>query len=282
MRPTKAPSYANRLSECEDKGVVGLKEVRDRARQRDINLNKLCQLVRASKFVIVLTGAGISTSAGIADFRGPTGVWTKERLAEKKKGKKAKLQQEAEEEEEDNSFELAVPTRTHLALTKLCNNNVVRGVISQNVDGLHMRSSLPRSRLVELHGNVFLERCNLCKHEVLHTTDVGGVGCKPTGNACPECARGKLHDTVLDWDTPIDQEYLDLAEEWMRSADLVLCLGTSLRIVPAANLPLLMDQAGKLVIVNLQPTPLDAKADLLLRCEVDLVMDRLEREFGGA
>ncbi|KAH9259652.1 hypothetical protein BASA81_002074 [Batrachochytrium salamandrivorans] len=278
MRPTKAPSYANRLSECEDKGVVGLKEIRDRARQRDINLNKLCKLVRDSKSVIVLTGAGISTSAGIADFRGPTGVWTKERLAEKK-GKKAKLQQQADEE--DNSFELAVPTKTHLVLTKLCNNNVVRGVISQNVDGLHMRSLLPRNRLVELHGNVFLERCNLCKHEVFHKTDVGGVGCKPTGNVCPQCPKGKLHDTVLDWDTPIDQEYLDLAEEWMRGADLVICLGTSLRIVPAANLPLLMDQAGKLAIVNLQPTPHDAKADLLLRCEVDLAMDRLEREFGG-
>lgn len=273
MLPTRPPSYAARLSECEDKGIVGLKEIRDRSRHTDIKLTKLVKMIKQSKSIVVLTGAGISTSAGIADFRGPNGVWTKEKQAKKLKKQTSPL-------DEDKSFENALPTKTHLVLTKMCNLGMITGLISQNVDGLHMRSEFPRKKLVELHGNVFLEQCSRCKHEVFHRTDVGGVGCKPTGRSCPECRTGKLHDTVLDWDTPIDDELIKQAEEWMRNADLVLCLGTSLRIVPAANLPMLMETTtGKLVIANLQPTPLDGKADLVLHCEVDIVMERLEQEF---
>ena len=155
------------------------------------------------------------------------------------------------------------------------------------MDGLHLRSNLPRRALAELHGNVFVEKCESCGHEIFHEQDLGGMGCRPTGNRCPECNTGALHDTVLDWDTPISEAEMAIAEEQVALADMVLCLGTSLRIIPAAELPLLVGSArddadeedGKICIVNLQDTPLGSRADLVLHCKVDEVMQYLLDSF---
>ena len=85
---------------------------------------------------------------GIPDFRGPKGVWT--------------LEQRGAKVETDITFEDAVPTQTHMALVELVKVGVVKYVISQNVDGLHLKSGLPRENLSELHGNMFMEKCEKC------------------------------------------------------------------------------------------------------------------------
>lgn len=238
--------YASKLSNYRNKGVCGVAEQFDSVGKVHEKLDVLCSMIQEAKCIVIHTGAGISTSAGIPDFRGPNGVWTLE-----KKGKKS---------ETSMTFELAQPTITHMALVAMVKAKIVQLIISQNVDGLHLKSGLPRDNLAELHGNVFMERCEKCGKEFLRENAVETVGLKRTGNRClgggsrGNC-RGKLRDTVLDWKDCLPKEELEKAEHYSSKADLSICLGTTLQIVPSGTLPLLTKRnKGKLVICNLQPT----------------------------
>jgi len=142
-------NYAARLSYREDKGTIGMPEEPDEESGIDEKIRLLVALVRSSKYCVVLTGAGISTAAGISDFRGPNGVWTLEARG-------------ISVSATDNSvFEIAQPTLTHMSIVGLVNAGIVKHVISQNVDGLHLRSGLARHSLSELHGNLFSEVCTI-------------------------------------------------------------------------------------------------------------------------
>jgi mono-ADP-ribosyltransferase sirtuin 6 len=112
---------------------------------------------------VVFTGAGISTSIGIPDFRGPTGVWTLQRAG--KPIPKPKV-----------TFSVARPSLTHMVIVALLRSGKVTYIVSQNVDGLHLRSGVPRSLLAELHGNCFAERCSKCGKEHVRDFEVETVG----------------------------------------------------------------------------------------------------------
>lgn len=172
-------------------------------------------------------------------------------------------------------FTAAQPTLTHRAITKLVLENIVSFCVTQNVDGLHRRSGLPRSKHAILHGCAFTEKCEDCGTEYFHDFDIGGMSFQTTGRYCTHqrCnGRGELRDTLLDWEDPLPEDDLARAEYHCTKADLVLCLGTSLRIEPAGSLPTL---AKRMVIVNLQETPKDAQAHLIIRAKVDDVMQSL-------
>jgi mono-ADP-ribosyltransferase sirtuin 6 len=283
--------YASRLSEYRNKGVVGLPESCDSKRAMTLKLRKLAELVRASSHLVILTGAGISTSANIPDFRGPKGIWTlekkqrqessrKEQQTEPRK-KKQKLSESSSPTVESSSPEVAMdfsaarPTLTHRAITFLAKEGKMKYCISQNVDGLHRRSGLSRDFHSAVHGCVFTEKCIICKTEYFGDDDVGGMSFQPTGRKCEfEKCGGNLHDSLLDWEDPLPEDDFDRAEQEVDRADLILCLGTSLRIQPVGSLPL---RAKQFVIVNLQVTPIDTDAAMVIRAPVDKVMDDLLR-----
>jgi hypothetical protein len=149
-----------------------------------------------------------------------------------------------------------------MALTALVEAGYISHVATQNVDGLHRRAGCPLDKLSELHGNVCLEVCQACGLEYLRDDDVGGVGLKATGNICDGCG-GALHDFVLDWDDalpvcrrqPAPQTvshwtslrlasesqvpHVKRTERRARRAAAAICLGTSLRIKPVGDMPLL-------------------------------------------
>lgn len=106
-------------------------------------------MILSSKHVVVHTGAGCSTASGIPDFRGPKGVWTLE-----KKGEKPNF---------DVSFSDAQPTKCHMALKALLDSGHIKYIVSQNIDGLHLRSGVQRKQIAELHGNMFVENCSKCR-----------------------------------------------------------------------------------------------------------------------
>lgn len=262
-------NYAEGLSPYEHKGILGVPEKFDSLDKFNEKCSVLARLICESKHVVVHTGAGISTSAGIPDFRGPNGVWTLE-----KEGKKPNV---------NVSFSDAKPTKTHMILKKLVEGNRVHYIVSQNIDGLHLKSGLQRKYLAELHGNMFIDECNLCKRQFIRSCPVETVGKKCSGVPCAadhlnggRPCRGRLYDGVLDWEHNLPDNDLLMAELHSSIADLSICLGTTLQIVPSGNLPLeTVKYGGKLVICNLQPTKHDNKADLIINYYVDDVLERV-------
>ncbi|KAG7300249.1 NAD-dependent protein deacetylase sirtuin-6 [Plutella xylostella] len=266
-------NYAEGLSPYENKGVLGLPEKFDSPEKFSKKCELLAQLLAQSKHVVVHTGAGISTSAGIPDFRGPNGVWTLER-----DGKRPNI---------NVSFTDAKPTKTHMILKKLVECKKVHYIVSQNIDGLHLKSGLPRKNLAELHGNMFIDECNVCKRQYIRSAPVETVGKKCSGVPCAaelvggRPCRGRLYDGVLDWEHSLPENDLLMAEWHSSIADLSLCLGTTLQIVPSGNLPLeTLKYGGKLVICNLQPTKQDNKADLIINYYVDDILEKVMNILG--
>ncbi|CAN8252941.1 unnamed protein product [Cochlearia groenlandica] len=253
--------YAEKLSYIEDVGQVGMAEFFDTSHVLQCKIEELAKMIQKSKHLVVFTGAGISTSCGIPDFRGPKGIWTLQR--EGKDLPKASL-----------PFHRAMPSMTHMALVELEKAGILKFVISQNVDGLHLRSGIPREKLSELHGDSFMETCPSCGEEYLRDFEVETIGLKETSRKCSDEKCGaKLKDTVLDWEDALPLKEIDDAEKHCKMADLVLCLGTSLQITPACNLPLkCLKGGGKIVIVNLQKTPKDKNANVVIHGLVDKVV----------
>ncbi|GLI63761.1 hypothetical protein VaNZ11_006835, partial [Volvox africanus] len=262
--------YADRLKNKRNLGgQLGAKEYHQSFDEIKEGVKSLAAWVADSKRVFVFTGAGISTACGIPDFRGPKGIWT---LRKKKIPISADL----------TPFEYAKPSFTHMAIAALVAIGKVPYVCSQNVDSLHLWSGVPRRQLAELHGNCFAERCTKCRTEYTRDFQMETVDFKPSGRLCsqPGCD-GPLVDNILDWDTPLPEDELEEAVRQAEEADLALVLGTSLQIQPANEIPTLTrDEGGKMVIVNLQKTPKDRKANLIIRSRVDLVMALLMQELG--
>jgi len=169
-----------------------------------------------------------------------------------------------------------------MALVALHQCGKLKYIISQNVDSLHLRSGIPRDMLAELHGNVFKESCHDCKTEYYRPYDIKGIGFKKTGRKCSiqnDCG-GELYDDLLDWDDALPESELEIATLHCERADLSLCLGTSLRVQPASELPILTKQnGGDLAIVNLQTTKKDGDATIRIFGYCDDILDQVMKKL---
>eukprot|EP01114_Cavostelium_apophysatum_P020497 TRINITY_DN6888_c0_g1_i1.p1 TRINITY_DN6888_c0_g1~~TRINITY_DN6888_c0_g1_i1.p1 ORF type:complete len:371 (+),score=59.41 TRINITY_DN6888_c0_g1_i1:125-1237(+) len=221
----------------------------------------IAQWIRESRHCIIFTGAGISTSAGIPDFRGPEGVWTM-----RAQGKTAVAR--------GNTLS-AIPTDSHMGILELQKQGLCKYLVSQNTDGLHRRSGIETLKLSELHGNSNLEKCESCKAEYLRDSRVrtaAQVHEHYTGKNCPKCG-GKLHDTIINFGESLPHVPLQRAYDNAQKADLCLVLGSSLTVSPANDIPkTVAKRGGKLIICNLQRTPLDDAAKMRVFAKTDDLM----------
>lgn len=254
---------------------------------------------------VVHAGAGLSTAAGIPDFRGKKGVWTKhlsniERSKQQDSaGSTSTLSHVKKEEGEQDTelegksvvkpFDETEPTFSHLALKNLCELGYVSHIVSQNVDGLFLKANLRRNFISELHGNFYLDECTRCRYRFvrgtasttmrLHKSDVKcprNADMQKEGNPC----KGHLRDTILDWESPIPFNELRVATRESKRSKLHICIGTSLQLKPSMDLVCKQNRGkaeanNKLVIINLQPTQFDSCADLVIRYYADDVMREL-------
>lgn len=187
----------------------------------------------------------------------------------------------------DISFNDATPTKTHMALKSLIQAGYIHYIVTQNIDGLHLKSAVDRKYISELHGNYFLEQCTKCKRQFIRATQAPTVGQKLTGNICPgtkstrPCRGGQLIDNILDWEHDLPDKDLDLAYWHSTLADVNISLGSTLQIVPAGSLPFRNKRyGGKTVICNLQPTKHDKKADLVIATYVDAILEKVCKFLG--
>jgi NAD-dependent deacetylase len=222
-------------------------------------IETIARWIIESEHIVAFTGAGISTDSGIPDFRGPDGVWTR-----RDKGMPAPRWRVPPGEIEPNA--------SHLSLVELQSIGKLRFLITQNTDNLHRRSGIRPELLVELHGNGQLMRCLHCdrlytRQDVGWDRDRWGPGYRtqnpvPGQPGCLNCG-GRLISSVVNFGDPLPQREYELAERHAGECDLMLALGSSLQVQPAASLVGLALRGGaRVVLVNRGKTPYDRAATL--------------------
>jgi NAD-dependent SIR2 family protein deacetylase len=215
----------------------------------ETRIEVLAKWMHQSRYLVVFTGAGISTESGLPDLRGPDGIWTRQ-----DKGLPPRPT--------DKPWHEFEPNRGHLAIVELQEIGKLKFLISQNVDSLHLKSGIRPELLAELHGNVTKLRCQWCEKTV--DQSMGKTVC--------ECGGG-LVSSVVNFGQSLPKRDLDLSFEHSQKCDLFVVVGSSLVVTPAADMPREALRSGaKLVILNQGETPFDDYAHLRFHEKISEVL----------
>src|SRR6267378_2058956 len=235
---------------------------------------------RGARAVAVLTGAGISTDSGIPDFRGPQGLWTKNPGAEKLSNINYYL---ADPEVRKLSWRTRLetpmhdrePNDGHRALVALERRGILDTLITQNVDGLHLKAGSSPERVIEIHGTSREVMCLSCGERAPMERALARVRAGEADPACRTCG-GILKSATISFGQGLVQDDLQRAGAAARRCDLMLAIGTKLSVYPIAGVvPVAKEAGARVVIVNAEPTEMDSLADVVLRGSISALLPRL-------
>jgi NAD-dependent deacetylase len=223
--------------------------------------------------VVVLTGAGISTDSGIPDFRGPNGVWTKNPEAEKLATLSAyladpELRRRAWRNRLESPTWSARPNVSHVALARLAASGKLHTLVTQNIDGLHQAAGTDPDLIVEIHGTMHQVMCMACDRRSPMAETLDRVRAGEDDPACLGCG-GILKSATISFGQNLVVDDLERATRAASECDLLLAIGSSLGVFPAAGLvPTARAHGAALVIVNAEQTDFDPIADAVVRTPI--------------
>jgi NAD-dependent protein deacetylase/lipoamidase len=246
------------------------------------------ELVAGARRIVVLTGAGISTASGIPDFRGPEGIWTKDPAAEMLSSYQTWLSDPEVRKAAWRSRALrsgadVQPNEGHRALLALERRGALLLLVTQNIDGLHQLAGTSPELIVEIHGSSADTVCLRCRHRQPIGPTLARVR---RGDDDPTCLEvvdgapcgGMLKSAVISFGQSLVATDLERAERAAEQCDLLVAVGSTLGVFPAAGLvPIAKSTGAKVVIVNGQPTEMDALADAVVDGDITAELPRLIR-----
>ena len=245
---------------------------------------QLAQLIVQSRKVVVFTGAGISTESGIPDFRSPGGIWSRydpedftiHKFLSGPTARKTIWKMSIE----GGLLTEAEPNLAHHAIAELHRLGKLDCVITQNIDSLHQKAGVPEEKVFELHGNMQWVVCLSCGRRFPMPEVLQRIRDGMEVPDCPDC-RGILKPDAVFFGEALPQETLREAIRRAQNCDLMIVIGSTLVIYPAAYIPTYATDAGaKLAIVNLTPTPFDQHAEVVIRGKAGEIMSTVMEKVG--
>lgn len=250
----------------------------------DEDIRKLAGIISEAKRIVGFTGAGISTESGISDYRSKGGLWNRftpvyfdEFLRDEEKRRlywRRKIKMWP-------SLRDARPNAGHNFFTSLHARGKLKGIITQNIDGLHEKSGVPRGLIVRIHGTNSEIICLGCGRILPAAEVMEGLAPESAPPHCEVCG-SLLKPNTISFGQNLEPSELARADRLATECDLMLCLGSTLVVYPAAEFPARAKQLGaRLAIVTLSETPLDGIADVVINRPIGEVVGELAKELDG-
>jgi len=244
----------------------------------ETTLEQVAALLGTARLAIAFTGAGISVESGIPHFRGEGGLWTKfdpYKVAHIDTFRRDPAQYWTYSLEHRRAD--AEPNPAHRALVDLERRGHLRAVITQNTDGLHQKAG--SGQVIELHGSSRSVVCLDCEARFARA-DIDRLNREHCPPSCPSCGGQFLKPTVVLFGEALPEAALREAQALARAADVVLIVGSSLQVYPAAGIPRLARQHGaQLCIINAEPTPVDEVATVVVHGKAGEVLPEIVRRI---
>ena len=238
---------------------------------------KLDDLIKQSEKLVFFTGAGISTNSGIPDFRGPKGVWktsTPIYFQDFISSKEKRIESWKRKFGNELSIDSALPNEGHKKIAEIMQTKD-SFLITQNVDNLHQNSGVDEEKISELHGNATYAKCLDCSKRY-ELEDLKKEFLKNSEPPLCSVCEGILKTATISFGQAMPETEMQISQRKAIESDLFICIGTSLAVFPAADLPLLANETGAtLVIINNEPTQMDQYADLVINRDISEVFTEI-------